>query len=302
MPTAILQNADAFAFTTLRGVELDLFGASLSWTDEIKTGIVEHQVLKRVGAIHQTAGAPPIRSEFRCVLVGGDVRARYRRIVDAVRQEPEGQLVHPRFGSTRAVCESVGSAETPGENRDTIEFSIRFSETGLRDAPKPAPAALAQSSASKGAEVTAAGKELGGNLEASCSAIGARSAGFLSAMQAADSGLGTVADVDASLQALAANVDAVDSNATATKMLRSAAVLTLAIALQARQRFAAGRPPLIAYRVESVVSLSVLCQNLYGGAALDARAEILRLNRLRRPHAIPAGTVLLVSDPSVVAA
>lgn len=289
---------EAFAFTTLRGVELALYGRMLSYSDDIKTGVVEHAVLKRVGAIHQTQGAAPIRSEFRCVVYGKNAQAEYRRIVDAVRQEAEGQLVHPRFGLTRAVCDGVGGSESPGDAADTIEFTIRFSETGLRDAPKPAPAALAQASAARGAEVAAAGQGQGGSVATACSAIGARSAGYVQIAAAVDAGLGDLADVDASLAALATEVDTLDA-LNAPKSLRSGAVLTLALALQARQRIAAGRPPIIPYRVTERVSLSSLCQRLYGQRGRDALSEIMRLNRIRRPFAIDAGTVLLLADPGV---
>jgi len=290
---------EAFAFTTLRGVELSLFGRMLSYTDDIKTGVVEHAVLKRVGAIHQTQGAAPIRSEFRCTIVGTDAQAQYRRLVDAVRQEAEGQLVHPRFGLTRAVCESVSSSESPGDAADTIEFTIRFTETGLRDAPKPATSALAQASAAKGAEVAAAGLGQGGSVATACSAIGARSAGFVQIAAAVESGLGDLADAEASLSALAADVAALDA-LDAPKPLRSAAVLTLALALQARQRIAAGRPPIVVYTLTSRSSLGALCQRLYGSRGREIAAEIQRANRIRRPFAIDAGTVLLLPDPAAV--
>jgi len=80
MPTAILRNAEAFDFTTIDGERLELFGEMLSWSDEVKTGVVEKQVVRRAGALHQKMGAPPRKFSAKCVIIGGDVTARYRRL------------------------------------------------------------------------------------------------------------------------------------------------------------------------------------------------------------------------------
>jgi len=76
--------------------------------------------------------------------------------------------------------------------------------------------------------------------------------------------------------------------------------LTLALALQARQRIAAGRPPIVVYTLTSRSSLGALCQRLYGSRGREIAAEIQRANRIRRPFAIDAGTVLLLPDPAAV--
>ena len=59
MATPVLNDAEHFDFTTLAGERLDLYGTLLSWSDDIKTGVVEKLIVKRAGAIHQTVGAPP---------------------------------------------------------------------------------------------------------------------------------------------------------------------------------------------------------------------------------------------------
>ena len=300
MAKPILTDADAFEFTSLRGDRLELYGALVGWSDDVQTGVVEHLVVKRHGGIHQRAGAPPRRFDFRCAMTGPDVRARYNRVCDVVLAEPEGQLVHPRFGRVRAVIHSVTASETPADARDTVEFGLKCSETGLKDPPRPAPSALAQAAQAQGAQVAARSAGMPGGVSQAGAAFGERSAGLFAAMQGAEAGLGTLLDVDASISALVAARDVLDALG-APKAVRDQAALALGSALQARNAFAAGRPPLVEHVVRAPCSLGALCQALYGGRGRDFKAEALRLNRIARPHAIPAGTVLLLSDPFAAA-
>lgn len=292
-----LTNAEAFQFETLDGERLELFGALLSVADEVDTGLVEHQVVKRSGAIHQRVGAKPRTSEARCIIHGPTVTAQYKRICDVLEAQPEGRITHLRWGSYRAVCKSVSATETPGDEIDTILFTLKFAETGLRAPPKPAPAAKAATAATQGAQVATLTAGESAAIAAAGAAVSARAAGYLVAIGNAETGLGNLPDVDASLATLAQAVADLDA-LNAPKEARRAAVLALASAGEARNRLLAGRPPLIPYPVVSVESLSTLCQRLYGKRANDRKAEILRLNRIARPYAMPGGLVLLLPDPS----
>ncbi len=289
----LLTNAEAFQFETIDGELLSLHGTLLAMSDEVDTGVVEHQVVKRSGAIHQRVGAKPRQSEAKCIIHGPTVTAQYRRICDVLEAQPEGRITHLRWGAYRAVCKSISATETPGDERDTILFTLKFAETGLRAAPKPAPAATAAATATEGATVAT----LTAGESGPVAAVAARSMGYLVAVGNVETGLGNLPDVDASLATLAqavADLDALD----APKEARRAAVLALASAGEARTRLLAGRPPLVQYSILSVESLGGLCQRLYGKHARDRMAEILRLNRIARPYALPAGVVLLIPDPT----
>jgi hypothetical protein len=311
VPTPILADADRFEFTSLQGESLDLFGALVSWNDEIDTGIVEKQVVKRMGAIHQNVGGPPKRFDFRCVYRGLDVRVRYLRVVDVALQQPEGLLVHPRFGRLRAVFKSISAAENPGDAKDTIEFTIKFAETGLKDPPKPAPSAKAAAGMSAVANlVQKIGNALPSELQTGrvsnlfatlAGTVQSRATGFLVAMQQAESGLGTLLDVDASLAALIDSVSSLEAQSDAPKAGLSACYLAMSYAIQSRNRFIAGRPPLIEYVLQSPESLGGLCQRLYGSRGRDEQALTFRLNRIARPYLMPVGQRLVLSDPSLVA-
>lgn len=299
MPTAILKNAEAFDFTTLDGERLELFGELASWSDEVKTGIVEKQVVRRAGALHQKMGSPPRKFGAKCVIMGQNVTARYRRLCDVVQAQPEGRVTHPRWGNFRAVVESVSASETPSDETNVIEYSISFVETGLHDPPKPAPSAKAQTAAAYAQTSASTSAASGGGVAVAGAALQNAAGGFLVAISQAESGLGTIGDVTSSFAAMSAQAVALDALA-APKDVRRAAALALSSALQAQVRYLAGRPPIVTYTVPSATSLSALCQSLYGSRANDARAEILRNNRILRPFRIPAGTVLLISDPSVI--
>lgn len=126
-------------------------------------------------------------------------------------------------------------------------------------------------------------------------AIQRASNGFAVAIQNANADLGVLPDVDASLDIIAqhrANLQTLGASFAAQR----AATLALASALRARSRFQA-RPQLIWFEVPALISLGALCQRLYGGRALTEKAQILRLNRITRPYAIPAGTRLRITDP-----
>lgn len=287
-----LTNAEHFDFTNADGERLDLLGSCVSFSDTIDMGIVSKQIVLRDGAIHQRVGAAPQKYEFRCSIVGADCKARYLRIVTICKSNPEGLLSHPWFGSQRAVVKSISATTASGDARDTIEFTVSFEESGIKDAPKPSPAALARTASTQGALVSSLSAGSTAAIQAQGVAISRASAGVLSAIQDADAGLGTVLDVDASLGALTSAVRVYAGPQAAKR----AAAVCLSHALQARARFAAKRP-LVKHTITSAISLGVLVQDLYGGGAAAAKAEILRINRLATPFNVPAGTVLQIPAP-----
>ena len=289
----------AFDFTTTNGDRLDLVGSLTSHSDEIQTGAVEKRVVRRDGALHQFVGAPPRQYSFSCVITGRDAQQRYERLCAVIRFAPEGRLTHPRFGSIRAVCLSISAQETPGDALDTITVLLKFAETGLSDAPKPAPTAEAATAASQAQNCAAICATEAPAIAEVGAALQRASNGYAVALQNAEAGLGVLPDVDASLAVIAQQQTSLQT-LNASFAAQRAATLTLASALRARNRFQAGRPPLVYFELPAAASLGALCQRLYGGRGLTEKAQILRLNRITRPYSIPAGTRLLLTDPSYV--
>lgn len=297
MAKPVLTNAENFEFTTSSGVVLELYGTLESWQTDVKPSLAEHKILKRAGALHQQTGTEPRRWSYSCAIIGADVTARLGRLVAVVEDDPFGRLVDPRLGAVSAVCEGVSASESPGDALDSISFTIKFTEDGLRDAPRPTPSARAQQARSLGAQVAAESASGSAAVSQAGAAVSQRATGFLFAISQAEAGAGTILDVDASLSALATSRLALDA-LDAPQAARDAAARTLAVALAARNSFLEGRPALVLRRLDQATSLSALAQRLYGGRALAAEAEIRRLNRIARPWSIPAGTELLLSDPA----
>ena len=79
----------------------------------------------------------------------------------------------------------------------------------------------------------------------------------------------------------------------------SAAVEVYAACVQLDVALAAARPPIVNYTVSGPVNLFVLAARLYPDkdAQLGAQ-DILALNRIPAPFAIPAGTVLRLPRPT----
>jgi hypothetical protein len=107
-------------------------------------------------------------------------------------KKSEGRVTHPRWGNFRAVVESVSASETPSENTNLIEVSINFAETGLHDPPKPAPSAKAQTAAAYAQTSASTSAASGGGVAVAGAALQNAAGGFLVAISAAESGLGTM--------------------------------------------------------------------------------------------------------------
>lgn len=299
MAKPVLTNADAFTFTTLNGEVLELYGSLTSWGTESKPGLATHGIMKRAGALHQLTGTEPRKFSYSCSKTGTDVTAWFRRLLAVIEAQPFGRLVDPRLGSTDAVCEGAQAQEDAGEAVDTIMFSIRFSETGLKDAPRPTPTAQAQQASAYGASAASLSAPSGGTIATAGANVQTCSEGLLLVMAQAEAGTSSLLDVDASLAALVTAQAQLDALA-APQSARDAAARCLASALQARNSFLEGRPALVTHTLDRATSLSALAQQLYGARALAAEAEIRRLNRIPKPWLIPAGTRLLLSDPTAI--
>ena len=138
MATPVLTDAEHFDFTPLAGERLDLFGALLGWSDDIKTG------------------------SWRSSLSSGP--ARYTRLLahhrgvwtasarSSVPMSEPGTIAswtrswrNPRAADASALWRASRGLRidqqlrVPGDAIDVIYFTLRFSETGLRDPRSPRP-------------------------------------------------------------------------------------------------------------------------------------------------------------------
>lgn len=303
MAPPLLKDAEAFEFLTELGERLELFGELLSWQDEIQTGVVEHRLVKRNGALHQHVGTPPRRFIFSCLLLGPDVRTRYNQIVDAVRLSPFGSLIHVRFGFTAAVCEGISSKETPGEAIDTIPFTIKFVEDELRELPAPSPAASVTAAWESALQLVALVASYKASAQRLAQDVATKVSAFAEAVAQLSAGAGTVPELLEGLRAVrtATEATAALSADVAQYPIRASSALVFARTLEAFNAVRAGLPSVLSYRVPGRTSVAALAARLYGGRFARAQAEIIQtLNRIQRPYDLSAGTVLLLYDPRTV--
>jgi len=296
-----LTNAERFVFQNLEGTELDLFGVLLGVSDETRAGLVEKFIVRRDGAIHQRVGAQK-KFEARVLWAGPTCRQEYERAREVVFAQPEGRVTHPRLGTFGAVLESIFASESPETVVDSISATLKFAETGLRSSPKPAPTAKAQAAASSATKaqtlIASTVDPLAiAQLRPLGDALVSRTVGFQAAIQSAEASTGILSDVDASLSEIAATAHEILESPLAAQEVRRETAFSLSACLVARNLFLAGTPPLQVYTVVGTESLGTLTQRLYGGRAIEQRALILRLNRIRRPFSLDSGTKLLIPKP-----
>ena len=298
----------AFEFTTRSGTRLTLFGESTSYSVDVQTGVAERQFLKQSGAVHQWTGAPPRKFTFSCVCVGhgstpdertADAERRIKLIADTVLADPFGTLIHPRLGNFDAVVESLTFNENTGEAIDAIDYQIRFSDDAVQNVPASSPVAAATAAVEKSQQVTLgaanAGQVVLGHaqaLERACSAI-------LSASSAVQSEMAPLTKLQAAVANAYTASEAV-IRSVAPLSVRIAALLAYRYARQAYDRAVAGSSTTIAYSVQSRTSLSRLIATVYGGGSRALDAQILALNRIPTPHAIPQGVVLRLPSPDMI--
>ena len=298
----------AFEFTTRSGTRLALFGETTNYSVDVQTGVAERQFLKQSGAVHQWTGAPPRKYTFSCVCVGhgstpdertADVERRIRLIADTVLADPFGKLTHPRLGSLDAVVESLTFNESTGEAADAIDYQIRFADDSVKNIPAASPIAAATAAVEKSKQATLGAANAGPvvlghaqTLETACSAI-------LSASSAVQAETAPLTKLEAAVaNALTASEAVIRSSAPLSA--RISALLAYRYARQAYDRAVAGTPTTIAYSVQSRTSLSRLVATVYGGGSRALDAQILALNRIATPHAIPQGAVLRLPSPDLI--
>lgn len=301
-----LTDAKAFRFK-----DLDLSGNLVSWNDKIGMRLAVHQYLKRDGAEVESMGAEPGRFTMRLCFLGSSWAKSYRALVASVRADPRGQMVHPLLGTMRVACEGIPDASVvPGDERDSVNLSIAFVEDALD--------AVALSERFPGPVAQAA------RVESDAIAVTTAIAGFFTAVAVAQTFTGYAltfaaaarqmftSDVpDPSLEQRLASVGTAADDTTRAVMADPKATTNASAyaAIQRSQRLyasclllmesvSASRPALVTYVVPATASVATIAATLYGADALDRIDEILLLNRVPNPLAVPAGTRLQLSTPT----
>lgn len=310
MADPVLTDVSAFRFK-----DMDLSGSLVSWNDVLRLRLAVHQYLKRDGAEVEPMGAEPGRFTMRLCFLGADWAKRYRAFVASIRKDPRGQLVHPILGTFRVACEGVSDAAVvPASERDSINLTTTFVEdavdTTIAAESLPGPAARQGAIADRAAKLL----QLVGIVGAFAPLVSAAAtlAGAASSFAAAAVHAASTDTPDPSLDrrlddvatAARAAADAALANTTVASDASRYQVLTAIEQLRAEclalaDAVAASKPALVVYVVPGTTDVATLAAMLYGKDARGRIDELLTLNRIADPHAIPAGTVLRVAAPTL---
>lgn len=289
-----------FQFLTSNGQTLNLLGEALSYSDEVGTGLAEHQILKRNGSLHQLTGTPSKKHVFQCCMRGADVQARYQRLVDVVTAYPVGVLVHPRLRAGNAVCEGISATENPGQEQDCINYTIRFSETGLHDLPQPSPVAAASAAVTEAANTVALATTKAPAVLPQAQTIQSATAAFLTTVASVQSQAVSSLALTAQLTNMLTVTQRLSNDTAVNFTVRASSALVFSQCQAAYNRVIGGTVPIVSYTVQSPISLARLAQQLYRGKSRAQEAVIMSMNRIPRPLQIPAMTSILIPQPDVV--
>lgn len=307
MATNVIPGAETFSF---RGIDLHGHLQQLRSSDE--QDIATQRVIKRDGAIKEGMGWKDRKFTATLCYVGPTFRAEVTALHAAIRVESEGILNHPIYGRVTARCarfdddlDVVGASNSTTVTLEFVEAGLDASVLSVAAQGVPA---KSQSVLDANASATVF-SSVYASAAASISTLTAGSAVYSAAVLVAvqsgnqDASLSSVlaqvgvnsAAAIAAIQAdLAASLDVDRFDAIAACDLVYATCLDLSDAL------VDSRPPANLYIVPAPVSFLVLSGQFYGVDGLT-RAEELLLNNpsITTPHAIPAGTVLVMAAPTV---
>lgn len=324
MSASVLTAAQDFTFTTKGGTVLDLNGSLTMWTDSIRIRLANHEYIKRDGGEVEPLGAAQGRWSFHCTFMGPDVTKRWQQLVNTIRREPRGKIVHPRLGSINVGCEGVPSAsENPETAIDLIDFQIDFVEDAVDTAvvldseigPQQRAGELtdAINDATDGVNAVVTNRIANAVYSALVAAMANLKAlidlfgpSCLAAAQSTtpdftlETQVGRVqARCQAVLKALTATLPLTLETDVSLTDARTAIYLVYAKALQLYAAAIANKPPIVNVVVPQTMPLFPLLTRIYGKDARSHTDEVFQLNRIVAPYWIPQGTVLRMVAPSV---
>jgi prophage DNA circulation protein len=296
------------SIASFKGIELHRY--LVSFTDSRGPRVVTHEFPKLDGARLEVMGRRPHRTEWQITFTGPNWIKTLKQLVSAIDADPSGLLVHPIYGQMQVVCQGFDRASVNiPEATDTISIPLVFVE----DTPALDSTAAAQGVGALQQNVTSAVADFQTaaapyNAPSTAAAVQAVATGAISyAATAASSAQGPIdASLDSQLGAVALttqavivaiSIDPAGAGTAAIYDALAAAEVVYAACLDLADAVMAARPPIIEFVLPGPTSIAVLAAQRYGSDAISRIDEILSLNVIPTPTAIPAGTKLIL--PSV---
>jgi prophage DNA circulation protein len=297
------------SIASFKGIELHRY--LVSFTDSRGPRVVEHSFPKRDGGKQEVMGRRPHRTEWQLTFTGPNWITTLKQLVASIDADPSGLLVHPIYGQMQVVCQGFDRAVVNlPEATDTISVPLAFVEDdqALDDASVSQGVAAQQQNVTSSVadfQTAAAPYSAPATVTATAALASAANAYATAAAAAAlsntidpslDSKLATVAlSTEAAIAAI--SIDPLGVGTAATYDALAAAEVVYSACQDLADAALADGPAVVEYVVAGTTSIAVLAAALYGKDALVYIDQLLSLNPIPDPTAIPSGTVLLV--PSI---
>ncbi len=295
---------------SFKGIELHRYLTSFS--DTRRPRIARHEFPKRDGAKNEYMGREPHRTQWQLTFTGPGWIDDFLRLARAIDEDPSGLLVHPIFGPMQATCEGFDRSQVDiAQALDTVQVPLSFAENQLDGALD---GTNGQGVAAKQQAVTTLLGELADaavnyiaatvltalstyNLAASAYAEAAGDSAIstapASSPRSSDQKLDAVAQAAAALEAAILADPATTSQASAYPVLALIEEVYSAC-LELDEAILAARPPTVEYVIPATMHVAAIAAARYGANSAARIDDILALNDLADPGAIPAGTVLVL--------
>lgn len=290
---------EAFELVTdQKKTRLPLLDTLSGWTDEVEHRLNEFVILNRASVIHQSRLQGPRRFTLKILLRDPGASEAYKIIEATLGADPFAQMIHPRYGHVPVVFKGLRASEEPAEALNGMLAELALSETGLRQAAAENATKAVREAATAAATARARSAPIAALAQLGV-ALDEEVTRFVDLVDQV-SGMYLLATALSRVSTAAEALAAASGVQVVRYRITSAARLAYGRCLAAYQLLGAQQPPVVERVVPARMSLARFCQSLYGGGAQAIEAEIMRLNRIRDPHGMPAGLRLLLPDPLVV--
>ncbi len=314
MPTNVIPGGYAFSYIGRNAPStLALHRWTVAISDSLKNRIAKHSYLKRDGSEKEPMGADDGVFRFRLELVGDDCTATYRAIAAYLRKYPRGSLFHPLLGQIQVASEGVDGGEWNAGSVNLVSVALTFSEDALDAAiavnaiPSPATQQAAVATSTATLTTTASAWSTLASTIALVSTVVTKATAYAQvAIRVYQSGnltdqLGLLLNgVKSATQALAIALplDGTIANEARRAQIVIAAEQSYASCLRMQYSILAIRQVAQPFTVQGTMTAGAVASRVFPGTGASRVDQILALNRIPNPYAIPPGTRLKVPPTS----
>ena len=281
-------------------------------SDSLKNRIAKHSYLKRDGSEKEPMGADDGVFKFRLAIVGPTCAQDYRAVASYLRQYPRGTLVHPLLGQIQVASEGVDGGEMDlASATNLITVGLTFGEDALNTAiavdAQPAPATqqakILTSATTLSNMTTTSAFTKAIKVISLVNTIVTKATTYAQLAIAAYQSRSLTQGLDVALLGVKSGLEAIITAVPLDSTIPTEADRARLI-IAAEQTYGAclGMQASVVsvaqvaqpYTASGVTTVGAIASQLFGKDGASRIKDILALNRIPNPYAIPDGTKLKV--------